>query len=470
MNKEADIGVIGLGVMGRNLSLNFADHGYSVVGYDKDADKVRALSNEGGGRKVAGAEEIHTFISKLKTPRSIIILVPAGSPVDSVIDDLRPYLEKGDLIIDGGNSHYRDTDRRAERLSEGEIRFIGMGISGGEAGARNGPSMMPGGDHSAYQHVKPILEAAAAKVDDQPCVTYLGPGSAGHYVKMVHNGIEYGLMQLIAESYDLMKRGLGMEDAGIAEVFSKWRTGDLQGYLIEITADIFKQPDDLVGGRLIDHILDAARQNGTGMWTAQSSMDLQVPVPTIDAAVAMRNLSAEREHRLAVSDTWSQPIVPLDMEREEFLPRLKDALYAAMILTYAQGMDLLSVASRKLEYDLDLEQVARIWRGGCIIRSALLEPIRSAYQSQPDLEPLLLDESLGKAVASRAGSLTTIANAAISARISAPAFLASLAYFDGLRSAWLPANLIQAQRDDFGAHRYERIDRQGTFHTEWGEN
>ncbi|MGD8634724.1 MAG: NADP-dependent phosphogluconate dehydrogenase, partial [Anaerolineales bacterium] len=299
MNKEADIGVIGLGVMGRNLSLNFADHGYSVVGYDKDADKVRALSNEGGGRKVAGAEEIHTFISKLKTPRSIIILVPAGSPVDSVIDDLRPYLEKGDLIIDGGNSHYRDTDRRAERLSEGEIRFIGMGISGGEAGARNGPSMMPGGDHSAYQHVKPILEAAAAKVDDQPCVTYLGPGSAGHYVKMVHNGIEYGLMQLIAESYDLMKRGLGMEDAGIAEVFSKWRTGDLQGYLIEITADIFKQPDDLVGGRLIDHILDAARQNGTGMWTAQSSMDLQVPVPTIDAAVAMRNLSAEREHRLA---------------------------------------------------------------------------------------------------------------------------------------------------------------------------
>jgi 6-phosphogluconate dehydrogenase len=389
--------------------------------------------------------------------------------VDAVINDLRPYLEKGDLIIDGGNSHYRDTDRRSERLSEGEIRFIGMGISGGEAGARHGPSMMPGGDHSAYQHVKPILEAAAAKVEDQPCVTYLGPRSAGHYVKMVHNGIEYGLMQLIAESYDLMKRGLGMEDAGIAEVFSKWRTGDLQGYLIEITADIFKQPDELVGGRLIDHILDAARQNGTGMWTAQSSMDLQVPVPTIDAAVAMRNLSAEREHRLAISNAWSQPIVSLDMERAEFVPRLKDALYAAMILTYAQGMDLLSVASRELEYDLDLEEVARIWRGGCIIRSALLEPIRSAYQSQPDLEPLLLDESLGKAVASRAGSLTAIANAAISARISAPAFLASLAYFDGLRSAWLPANLIQAQRDDFGAHRYERIDRQGTFHTEWGK-
>ncbi|MGD8732466.1 MAG: NAD(P)-binding domain-containing protein, partial [Anaerolineales bacterium] len=225
MNKEADIGVIGLGVMGRNLSLNFADRGYSVVGYDKDADKVRALSNEGGGSKVAGAEEIHTFISKLRTPRSIIILVPAGGAVDAVINDLRPYLEKGDLIIDGGNSHYRDTDRRSERLSEGEIRFIGMGISGGEAGARHGPSMMPGGDHSAYQHVKPILEAAAAKVEDQPCVTYLGPRSAGHYVKMVHNGIEYGLMQLIAESYDLMKRGLGMEDAGIAEVFSKWRTG-----------------------------------------------------------------------------------------------------------------------------------------------------------------------------------------------------------------------------------------------------
>ncbi|MGD8864649.1 MAG: NADP-dependent phosphogluconate dehydrogenase [Anaerolineales bacterium] len=469
MNKEADIGVIGLGVMGRNLSLNFADRGYSVVGYDKDADKVRALSNEGGGSKVAGAEEIHTFISKLRTPRSIIILVPAGGAVDAVINDLRPYLEKGDLIIDGGNSHYRDTDRRSERLSEGEIRFIGMGISGGEAGARHGPSMMPGGDHSAYQHVKPILEAAAAKVEDQPCVTYLGPRSAGHYVKMVHNGIEYGLMQLIAESYDLMKRGLGMEDAGIAEVFSKWRTGDLQGYLIEITADIFKQPDELVGGRLIDHILDAARQNGTGMWTAQSSMDLQVPVPTIDAAVAMRNLSAEREHRLAISNAWSQPIVSLDMERAEFVPRLKDALYAAMILTYAQGMDLLSVASRELEYDLDLEEVARIWRGGCISRSALLEPIRSAYQSQPDLEPLLLDESLGKAVASRAGSLTAIANAAISARISAPAFLASLAYFDGLRSAWLPANLIQAQRDDFGAHRYERIDRQGTFHTEWGK-
>lgn len=470
MESGADIGMVGLGVMGRNLSLNIADHGYSVVGYDKDPSKVKELIDEGGDKNVDGVEKVHPFIRKLKTPRTILILVPAGGPVDSVIDDLQPYLEKGDLVIDGGNSHYSDTNRRAEKLSEGGIRFIGMGISGGEAGARHGPSMMPGGDRSAYEHVKPILEAAAAHVHGEPCVTYLGPRSAGHYVKMVHNGIEYGLMQLIAESYDLMKRGLGMDNTGIADAFSKWSEGELSGYLIEITADIFKQPDDLGEGRLIDHILDAAKQNGTGMWTAQSSMDLQVPVPTIDAAVAMRNLSAERENRLAIADKWAHPIASLDVERAAFISQLKEALYAAMILTYAQGMDLLRVASDEFKYDLDLEEVARIWRGGCIIRSALLEPIRSAYQSHPDLDKLLLDGELGQAVESRSSSLRGIASALISSRISAPAFLASLAYFDGLRSAWLPANLVQAQRDDFGAHRYERTDRQGTFHTQWGSS
>jgi 6-phosphogluconate dehydrogenase len=464
---DIDIGVIGLGVMGHNLALNIADHGFSVVGYDKDSSKVQALADEGGTTGVLGADDVQTFLNMLKVPRSMIILVPAGAPVDAVIEDLLPYLEDGDLVIDGGNSHYIDTDRRADRLASKGIHYFGMGISGGEEGARYGPSMMPGGDEEAYSRVKPILEAAAAKVDDDPCVTYLGPRSAGHYVKMVHNGIEYGLMQLIAESYDLMKRGLKMENPAIAEVFADWSEGQLHGYLIEITADIFREPDDQGEGWLIDKILDAARQKGTGMWTAQSAMDLQVPTPVIDNAVGMRNLSSEKETRLAVARIFEKAEYELGVDRTTFLDHLEHALYAAMIVTYAQGMELLRSASNEYQYDLRLADVARIWRGGCIIRSNLLEPIRSAYDADPTLESILLDDHLGAEAYGRMNILRQVVTSAVNAGIPVPGFSSALAYLESLRSAWLPANLIQAQRDDFGAHRYERTDRKGTFHTQW---
>ncbi len=462
-----DIGMVGLGVMGRNLALNIADHGFSVAGYDKDSGKVDKLAQEAGERKVTGAKSVEALIAALRSPRALIALVPAGRAVDSVIQDLLPHLEQGDLIIDGGNSHYVDTDRRAAELSKSGIHFFGMGISGGEAGARHGPSMMPGGDRQAYERVKPILEAAAAKVSGDPCVTYLGPRSAGHYVKMVHNGIEYAIMQLIAESYDIMKRGLGLGNDDLAQVFSEWRDAELHGYLIEITADIFQQPDDLKDGRLIDRILDAARQKGTGMWTAQSAMDLQVPTMTVDTAVAMRNLSADKDRRQAAAEALGSPECRLEVEAPEFLTQLKEAMYAAVIIAYAQGMSLLRVASEEMEYDLDLADVARIWRGGCIIRSDLLEPIRSAYGSQPDLVNLLLDKDLGGEVVRREGDLRAVISAALGAGIPCPALMASLGYFDALRSVWLPANLIQAQRDYFGSHTYERIDRPGIFHTEW---
>lgn len=464
---QKDIGVIGLGVMGHNLALNIADHGFSVAGYDKDPSKVQALADEGDQKSVSGADDVQTFLNMLKVPRSMIILVPAGAPVDAVIDDLLPNLEEGDLVIDGGNSHFSDTDRRSDRLASNGVHFIGMGISGGEEGARYGPSMMPGGDQDAYQRVKPILEAAAAKVDGDTCVTYLGPRSAGHYVKMVHNGIEYGLMQLIAESYDLMKRGLGMENPEIAEVFAEWSDGQLHGYLMEITADIFRKRDSQGEGWLIDKILDAARQNGTGMWTSQSSMNLQVPVPTIDAAVMMRNLTSEKDRRLAVARIFGKAGHELDMERSTFLDHLEHALYAAMIVTYAQGMTLLGSASNEYHYGLRLDEVARIWRGGCIIRSNLLEPIRAAYESDPMLGSILLDDHLGAEAYGRLNVLRQVLSAAVEAGIPVPGFSAALAYLESMRSAWLPANLIQAQRDDFGAHRYERTDRKGTFHTQW---
>jgi 6-phosphogluconate dehydrogenase len=465
--KKQDIGVVGLGVMGRNLVLNIADHGFSVAGYDHNASTIRLLKKERGERHIRGAENVKDFVDLLKQPRNVLVLVPAGAAVDAVIQDLRPNLTTQDLIIDGGNSHYTDTDRRAEKLEAEGIHFFGMGISGGEAGARYGPSMMPGGDQKAYARVKPILEAAAAKVDGDPCVAYLGPRSAGHYVKMVHNGIEYGIMQLIAETYDVMKRGLGMRVEDIAAVFDQWKDGSLQGYLMEITADIFRQPDGQGDGWLIDRILDAARQKGTGMWTAESAMDLQVPTMTIDTAVAMRNLSAEEKRRQALADRFAPSSYQLAGDNQEFLDHLGHALYTALILTYAQGMDLLQVASEKLHYGLNLSDVARIWRGGCIIRSALLEPIREAYKTNPRLETMIEDRYLGDEAAKGVPHLRAIARACVGAGLPCPAYLASLSYFDGIRSAWLPANLIQAQRDFFGAHTYERINKPGTFHTQW---
>ena len=462
-----EIGMVGLGVMGRNLLLNMADHGFSVAGYDKDPSKVEALRNESAERGIQGAADIKEFIGLLRQPRAVMMLVPAGRPVDSVINDLLPHLQEGDLIIDAGNSYFKDTDLRARHLAEKRIQFLGVGVSGGEEGARHGPSIMPGGPQKAYERVRPVFEAAAAKVNGDPCVTYLGPGPAGHFVKMVHNGIEYAVMQLIAETYDLMKRGLGLNDNELLEVYTEWNTGELNGYLVEITAHIFSKTDEKTGKRLIDEILDVAKQKGTGMWTSQSAMELQVPIPTIDVAVAMRNLSAFEEQRERASAVLQRPARHFGGDRTAFLTQLRRALYAAMIITYAQGLAVLSTASDKYEYHLDLEAVARIWRGGCIIRAALLEDIRAAFRAKRDLSNLLLDPNLSQKVMEHQENLRQVVCQAGELGVPAPGLMVSLGYLDAYRSAWLPANLIQAQRDYFGAHTYERIDAKGTFHTEW---
>jgi 6-phosphogluconate dehydrogenase len=465
--QKSDIGMVGLGTMGLNLVMNMSDHNFSVVGYNKDLDRVDALNEAGKGRDVYGVRKIQDLVAHLRKPRAVMLLVPAGSPVDSVIQDLLPLLEAGDLIIDGGNSHFTDTDRRTKMLKEKGINFIGVGISGGEKGARYGPSMMPGGELEAYQRVEAIFEAVAAKVGGDPCVTYLGPGSAGHYVKMVHNGIEYGLMQLISECYDLMKRGLHMKNDQLAEVFSNWDQAELNGFLIEITAKIFCKEDDKSDKRLIDKILGEAHQKGTGMWTSQEAMDLQVPAPTIDAAVTWRNLSDFLTERRAASRELRGPNRKADIDQQTFVEKLQKALFASMILTYDQGFALLRVASKKYQYKLELEAVARIWRGGCIIRSNALEDFRKAFKANAELPNLLIDANIAEMVEERQSALRDVVQAATSWGLPIPGMMASLAYFDGYRSAWLPANLIQAQRDFFGAHTYQRVDRDGVFHTQW---
>jgi 6-phosphogluconate dehydrogenase len=404
----------------------------------------------------------------LRKPRAAMLLVPAGPPVDSVIRGLLPSLESGDLIIDGGNSHFRDTELRQKTLAEKGISFLGVGISGGAEGARHGPSLMPGGPREAYERIRAICEASAAQVNGDPCVAYLGPGSAGHYVKMVHNGIEYGLLQLIAETYDLMKRGLGLSDDELHAVFGGWNQDELNSYLLEITAAIFCTDDVQTGRRLIDEILDEAKQKGTGKWASEDAMDMQVPIPTIDTAVAMRNLSMYKAERLAIHRGLRDiPLRAFSGDRRQFLHRLRGALYAAMILTYAQGMAQLRAAALNCGYGFALETVAKIWRGGCIIRAGLLEKVRAAYARQPALEHLLLDPDLGSDVAARRGDLQAVVCEAAELGIPAPALMSALGYLDSYRSEWLPANLIQAQRDYFGAHTYERIDAKGVFHTRW---
>ena len=461
------IGMVGLGVMGRNLVLNIADHGYSVSGYDKDLSKVQQLQTEAGSRTIYAAQSLEEFVNALSTPRAIMMLVPAGPVVDSVIHDLLPYLETGDLIIDAGNSHFKDTDLRAKTLAEKGILFMGVGVSGGEDGARHGPSLMPGGPKEAYERVRLIFEAVAAQVEGAPCVTYLGPGSAGHYVKMVHNGIEYGLMELIAESYDLMKRGLGMSDEELSDVYADWNKAELNSYLIEITSHIFRKVDEQTGKRLVDLILDEARQKGTGMWTSQDAMDIQVPTPVIDAAVVAAQSICHENRTRGVQQETQRRDTHLKGDRGAILTQLKSAIYASMIITYTQGMALLHMASQVYQYDLHLENVARIWRGGCIIRAALLEEIRAAFHANPDLPNLLTDSHLGQEVLARMDDLRAAVSNAAKLGLPVPCLMASLAYFDGYRSDWLPANLIQAQRDDFGAHTYERVDAKGVFHTHW---
>ena len=466
----SEIGMVGLGVMGRNFLMNLADHGFQVAGYDSNINKVKALQNEATKSEIQSASNIKDFIDLLRKPRIVMMLVPAGKPVDSVISDLLGYLQPGDLIIDAGNSYFKDTDLRIRNLAEKGIQFMGIGVSGGEEGARYGASIMPGGEKESWERVRPLFEAAAARVNDTPCTAYLGSGSAGHFVKMVHNGIEYAMMQLISESYDFMKRGLNITNDQLHNIFNEWNKGVLSSYLIEITSNIFNKMDEETGKSLVDQILDVARQKGTGMWTSQSAMELKSPIPTIDIAVSMRDLSELKEQRQEAGKILNQPVYKIIGDKKLIINQLQSALYAGMILTYAQGMALLVKASDKYEYRFDLEAIAHIWRGGCIIRAALLDEIKDAFSLRPDLSNLLLDANISKKIIESLQSLRQIVCMAADSGIPVPAFMASLGYLDSYRSSWLPANLLQAQRDYFGAHTYERIDKKGIFHTEWLEN
>jgi 6-phosphogluconate dehydrogenase len=464
-----EAGVVGLGVMGRNLLLNLADHGFSVAGYDRVAEQVSLLESEAGNRPVRAAHSVEEMVRVLEKPRVIIVLVPAGPPVDAVISTLLPRLEKGDIIMDGGNSYFRHTEARASRLSAEGISLLGVGISGGEKGARYGASIMPGGPKEAYDRVSNLLRSLAATVDGEPCMTYLGPRSAGHYVKMVHNGIEYGLMQLIAETYDIMKRGLGLSNEEIGQVYGSWDQAQLSSYLIEITARIFTVVDPSSGQHLVDMILDEAEQKGTGSWASQDGLELGVPMPTIDAAVAMRSMSASKAERDRACGVLGCLAKRIEHERAPFLNRLKNALFVAMMLTYAQGFGLLRAASQAYRFNLKLADVARIWRGGCIIRSKLLEGICNAFENQPDIWNIVTERSIAKDLTKREGDLRRIVETGARTQIPVPGLMISLAYLDAARSSWLPANLIQAQRDFFGSHRYRRVDTDGLFHTDWEE-
>ncbi len=468
-DKSCTFGIIGLGTMGCNLLLNMADHGFSVAGYDKDVKKVALFEEEGKGKNVKGFTAINDFVKSLKIPRAVMMLVPAGKIVDDVIAELLPILDKGDIIIDGGNSHYLDTERRDTDLEKKGLHFFGMGISGGEEGARKGPSMMPGGDKEAYQYVKPIFEAIAAKVNNEPCVTYIGPGASGHFVKMVHNGIEYALMQLIAETYQLMKTGLQMDNAAIQKVFQQWNEGRLQSFLMEVTSDIFtfKNPGD--NHLLLDEIKDEAKAKGTGKWTSQIAMDLQLPIPVIDTAVAMRDLSKHKALRTQIATIYNdkKQSIPFADDPQTYLDKLEDAFYFCMVITYAQGMHMLYKASEAFKYDLNLAEIAKIWRGGCIIRSAFLEDIYNAYNKNKNLEHLLTGENIQSILKETIPAIREIVISAVRNAIAVPAYAASLSYFDTLKTERMPSNLIQAQRDYFGAHTYELIGKEGVFHTDW---
>lgn len=468
MNQKYDFGMVGLGVMGSNLLYNIADHGFSVIGFDLNSEKAKNLEKEATpNTDVKGVSVIEDFISQLNTPKKIMLLVPAGKPVDDVIENLLPHLSKGDIIIDGGNSHYVDTVRRVKYLADQEFHFMGMGVSGGEEGARKGPSIMPGGDVEAFKVVQPILEAVAAKVNGEACTAYMGKDAAGHYVKMVHNGIEYAIMQLISEVYDLMHRGLGLSNEEMHQIFHQWNQEELNSFLIEITADIFKQKDVETGKELLDVILDKAGAKGTGKWTSQDAMDRGVSIPTIDIAVSLRTLSAYKEQRVNASKIYNKTHSSLKTDSSKFINELKEALFCAIIISYAQGLSLLVKASEELSMEIPLKDVVKIWRGGCIIRSTLLETFYEAYSAKTDLENILLDENIASLLISRIDSLREVVSAAAKSSILAGALQTALAYFDAYTSERMSTNMIQAQRDYFGAHTYQRVDREGTFHTEW---
>ena len=464
-------GVIGLAVMGENLALNVESRGFPIAVYNRTAAKTeKFMEVRGKGKDIKAAYSIEEFVQILERPRNILVMVKAGRPVDAVIDQLKPLLDEGDTIIDGGNSLYNDTERRTKDLESSGFGFVGMGVSGGEEGALKGPSLMPGGTEAGYRDLEPILTKIAAQVDDGPCVTFIGSGGAGHYVKMVHNGIEYGDMQLIAEAYDLMKNALDLTGDELEEVFGEWnRTDELDSFLIEITADIFSNTDPKTNKPLVDSILDAAGQKGTGRWTVVSSLELGVPIPTIYAAVNARVMSSYKEERVAASKEITGPTAKYEGDKQEFINQVRDALYCSKMCSYAQGMVLLSEASKHFNFNLDLAEIARIWKGGCIIQAGFLDKIKNAFNEKPDLANLLLAPEFKQSILDRQDAWREVLATANKLGIAVPAFSSSLDYFDSYRRASLPQNLTQAQRDYFGAHTYERVDRpRGEFvHTEW---
>jgi len=462
-------GVIGLAVMGENLALNVERNGFPVAVYNRTAQVTQSfMERRAQGKNIKPTYSLEEFVESLERPRRILLMVKAGGAVDAVIDQLRPLLQEGDMIIDGGNSLYDDTERRTKDLESTGLRFIGMGVSGGEEGALNGPSLMPGGTRAAYDSIEPIVQKIAAQVDDGPCVTYIGPRGAGHYVKMVHNGIEYGDMQLIAEAYDLMKSVLGLDHNQLYEVFAEWNTTEeLDSYLIEITTDIFTNLDPDTGKPLVELILDAAGQKGTGRWTVMSALELGVGIPTITAAVNARIMSSIKDERVAASKELAGPSASFSGDVKDMVNKIRDALYCSKICSYAQGMALIGAASSHYEYDINLGETARIWKGGCIIRAGFLNKIKHAYDENPSLPNLLLAPEFKQTILDRQAAWREVIALAAHQGIPVPAFSASLDYFDSYRRDRLPQNLTQAQRDYFGAHTYQRTDKEGTFHTEW---
>ena len=461
------IGVVGLAVMGENLALNIEEKGFPIAVYNRTADKVDAFVQRNPGKAIVGCTTPQAFVAALERPRRIIMMVKAGQPVDDTIQTLRPFLDPGDMLVDGGNEFFAVTERRFRELEGAGLRFVGMGVSGGEEGARHGPSIMPGGPRSAYDDLAPVLTRIAAQVDDGPCVDYMGPGGAGHYVKMVHNGIEYGDMQLISEAYFLLKHLGGLSNDALADVFSEWNRGELESFLIEITAQIFRRRDDVTGGHLVDAILDMSGMKGTGKWTVQQAAELGAPVPTMATAVEARILSAQKAERVEAERLLIGVTHRPAVDKAQLIDDVRHALYASKVCSYAQGMNLLRRASEAYHWDLQLGRISRIWKGGCIIRARFLDRIKNAYIARPDLPNLLVDPDFAAELILRQPGWRRVVGLAVQAGLPVPGLSSSLAYFDSYRTARLPANLIQAQRDFFGAHTYQRTDRPGTFHTEW---
>ena len=471
MADQPNFGLTGLAVMGQNLVRNVAHKGFAIAVHNRTTEKTdKFLEEHGGEGAIVGSKSVQEFVQALQPPRAIMIMVKAGQPVDDVIAEIKPLLSKGDLLIDGGNSLFTDTERRVKELEQDGILFLGTGVSGGEEGALNGPSIMPGGSQDAYKIVEPIFTKIAAQVDGTPCCTYIGDGGAGHYVKMVHNGIEYADMQLIAEAYDLLKNAVGLSNAELHSVFTKWNEGDLDSFLIEITAQIFAKKDDQgTGGDLVDLVLDKAAQKGTGKWTAQNALDMGIPVTAITEAVYARALSAFKDQRVAASKVLPGPAGTVDGDKEAFIDAVRDALYASKVVAYAQGFEQMLAAAKEFGWTLHPGEIATIWRGGCIIRARFLDRIKDAYDQQPDLANLLLAPYFTEAVKNSQDGWRHVVGEAARLGVPIPAFSSALAYYDGYRRERLPANLIQAQRDLFGAHTYERTDKPGAFHSQWSD-